>query len=167
MGGNSNKRCCARWYSAASSWSAATLLLFMVPLIVISGFVSVLGPNTALSGWSSISMYRSPWLRSSSGASPSSSSNFSNQVVGVVPPPSKEGVVDLRSTVVVQVDSNAEEAISDEFSVPNRSSSSLLPKQDFPEIQLLVSVILHDSFPQYCSCMLDSLLIPFGHFFNP
>lgn len=149
--GNTNKRLCACWYSPASS-SSTTLLLFMVPLIVISGFVSVLGPSTTSSDWSSMSMYRFPWLWSSAGFSSSSNftgknSYYNNSVL--VSPPTNRGVLDLRSTVVVQVDANKEEAISDEYSVLNRSSSSLSPKEAFPEIQLLVSYI---NLLQY-SCM--------------
>lgn len=139
--GNTNKRWCACWYSAASS-SSTTFLLLMVPLIVISGFVSLLGPNTTTSDWSSMSIYRFPWLWSSAGFSSSSNfrgkdSVYNNTVI--VFPPSNDGVLDLRSTVVVQVDANVEEAISDEYSVLNRSSSSQFPKEAFSEIQILVS----------------------------
>ncbi|KAH7512072.1 hypothetical protein FEM48_Zijuj12G0051700 [Ziziphus jujuba var. spinosa] len=159
---NSNKKWCACWYSSSST----TLLLFMVPLVVISGLVCVLGPNTT-SNWGFMSNNKYgglPWLlnlnSTATGGSSSSSSDISisNNLIlnnnsgssssidnnNPVSPPS-EGVLDLRSTMVV-VDADREEAISDEYSVLNRSSSSSLATQAVPEVQLLNGSKQEDSF---------------------
>lgn len=115
---NSNKRSSswsACWAKASSSSSSTTLLLLMIPLIVISGFVSVLGPKS--SNWVFVANYTT-WIWSS----PSPGSLKGNSVIS---PPS-DGALGLRSNLVVvdilnkKID--VEEAISDE-SLLNRSSS--------------------------------------------
>lgn len=139
--GNSNKKWCACWYSSSST----TLLLFMVPLVVISGLVCVLGPNTTSSwGFMPIKHGGLPWLLNLNSVAGGSNISVPNLTLSSnnnnpVSPPS-EGVMDLRSTMVV-VDADREEAISDEYSALNRSSSSLLAKQATPQLQLLVRLI--------------------------
>jgi hypothetical protein len=106
MGGGGNKKSC-------SSSSSVKVLLFIVPLIVVSGFVSVLAPLS--SNWFFLSSY--PWLWSSSGL-PSSSSSSAGTTVSPLTKES-ENRLDL---VVVDVHNMQEEAISDD-SVLNRSST--------------------------------------------
>ncbi|KAE8098435.1 hypothetical protein FH972_016501 [Carpinus fangiana] len=106
MGGSGSKRC---WTTSSSA--SAKVLLFMVSLIVVSGFVSVLGPLS--SNWFFLSTY--PWLWSS-GLPAASSSSVKFSVSSVK---GSENRLDL---VVVQVH-NMEEAISDDDSVVNRSST--------------------------------------------
>ncbi|KAE8098437.1 hypothetical protein FH972_016503 [Carpinus fangiana] len=106
MGGSGSKRC---WTTSSSA--SVKVLLFMVSLIVVSGFVSVLGPLS--SNWFFLSAY--PWLWSS-GLPAASSSSVKFSVSSVK---GSENRLDL---VVVEVH-NMEEAISDDDSVVNRSST--------------------------------------------
>ncbi|KAB1221222.1 hypothetical protein CJ030_MR2G020380 [Morella rubra] len=94
-----------RWCGFCRSYSSSVkLVLFMVvPLIVVSGFISVLGPST--SNW----VFLSKLWSSSLPASPP-----------VSPVKEREKRLDLRSQVVVVEVHNTEEAISDE-SLLNRS----------------------------------------------
>ncbi|KAL5545973.1 hypothetical protein UlMin_005660 [Ulmus minor] len=113
MGKNDKKQSGASWCFLASSSSFSTcLLLVVVPLIVISGFVSVLGPKN--SNWVFTSSY---------------SSNVSSlKIIGPV----------SNSKLVVDLDlkNGLEEAVSDD-SVLNRSSSppldveAISPSQEF------------------------------------
>jgi hypothetical protein len=118
MGGSGNKRC---WTTSSSA--SVKVLLFMVSLIVVSGFVSVLGPLS--SNWFFLHTY--PWLWSSGlPAAPSSSVKF--------PVSSVKGSENRLDLVVVEVH-NMEEAISDDDSVVNRSSTpphAIVPLQAQP-----------------------------------
>lgn len=118
---------------SCSSSSSMKLLLFMIPLLVVSGCVSVLGSRN--SGWGFNSRY--PWLWSSPTAKPP-------QVPATKP---KEGHLDLHSTVVGV--HRREEAISED-SVVNRSSSPPLavqPARPPPAASVRLHLLL-----SICSC---------------
>ena len=97
---------------SCSSSSSLRLLLFMIPLIVISGCASVLGSRN--SSWGFISRHPWPW------SSPSAATITSVKTPQVPSTKESEGLLDLHSTVVGV--HHREEAISED-SVLNRSSS--------------------------------------------
>lgn len=114
---NSSKRW-GNQYACSSSASSMAILLFVVPLVVVFGLVSLLGPKT--SNWVFISNSY-PWLWNSQSSSPSlnltGASNSSSEF-----PPLNDDVLGLRSSVVVVDMHSIEEAHSDD-SLQNRSSS--------------------------------------------
>ncbi|ONH96338.1 hypothetical protein PRUPE_7G121600 [Prunus persica] len=114
---NSSKRW-GNQYACSSSASSMAIFLFVVPLVVVFGLVSLLGPKT--SNWVFISNSY-PWLWSSQSTSPSlnltGASNSSSEF-----PPLNDDVLGLRSSVVVVDMHSIEEAHSDD-SLENRSSS--------------------------------------------
>ncbi|CBI30212.3 unnamed protein product, partial [Vitis vinifera] len=97
---------------SCSSSSSLRLLLFMIPLIVISGCASVLGSRN--SSWGFISRHPWPW------SSPTAATITSVKTPQVPSTKESEGLLDLHSTVVGV--HHREEAISED-SVLNRSSS--------------------------------------------
>ncbi|XP_062117458.1 probable glycosyltransferase At5g03795 isoform X2 [Humulus lupulus] len=111
----SNKK---SWSACWTRASSSTLLLLMIPLVVISGFVSVLGPKS--SNWVSMSNY-TRWNSSSSAA------EGDLKGISVISTPNDDnGVVGLRSNLlVVDNENNIEEAVISAYESPlNRSSSS-------------------------------------------
>ncbi|KAA8518649.1 hypothetical protein F0562_016123 [Nyssa sinensis] len=118
------------WWSLSSTSSSSRLLLFVaVSLIVVSGFVALMAPNT--SNWVFTSNYY-PWVWSSSVITSPDSSSFSSSATmtmttdasnaegPVSSPKENDANLDLRSRVVAV--NPGEEALSDD-SVLNRSSS--------------------------------------------
>lgn len=125
-------------FCGSSSISSVQLVLFMVvPLIVVSGLVSVLGPST--SNWVVLSKY--PWLWSSTTlpttTNSSSSSSYSSPVSSVKE--SGKRLESLSQVVGVSQVLNMEEAISDDSQL-NRSST---PPHDIEAAAVQVQV-------QYC-----------------
>lgn len=112
----SNKK---SWSACWTRASSSTLLLLVIPLVVISGFVSVLGPKS--SNWVSMSNYTA-WNSSSSSAAAGDLKGIS-----VISTPNDDGVLGLRSNLVVMDSTNnVEEAILAAYESPlNRSSSPL------------------------------------------
>ncbi|XP_041024931.1 probable glycosyltransferase At5g03795 isoform X1 [Juglans microcarpa x Juglans regia] len=109
MGGVGKKWCWFCCSSSASSSSVKLLMFMVVPLIVLSGFFSVLGPLT--SNWVVLSNY--PWLWGSPTTPPPSPVSSEEE--------SKKRL-DFPSQVVVVEVHSMEEAISDD-SMLNRSST--------------------------------------------
>ncbi|KAL5740698.1 hypothetical protein ACOSQ2_029878 [Xanthoceras sorbifolium] len=118
-----NRSACCSFSSSSSS--SMKLLWFMVPLIVVGGFVSVLGSNST--SW--VFVPNHPWLWSNfpSSSSSSSSSNGSSAVGAVKK--SDQRAVDLHSRVVMVGAQNKEEALLYDENLLNRSSSPLIPVQ--------------------------------------
>ncbi|GMY25074.1 probable glycosyltransferase At5g03795 isoform X1 [Fagus crenata] len=122
MGTSGNKKCCA-WFCSSSS--SVKLMLFIVPLIVVSGFVSVLGPLASNSVF--LSNYSGLW---NSTTVPSFSVKES------------EKRLDLPPKVVVVDVHDMEEAISDD-SVLNRSST---PPHKIEAIQVQLNGTMEDMY---------------------
>ncbi|XP_010247793.1 PREDICTED: probable glycosyltransferase At5g03795 [Nelumbo nucifera] len=118
----------SRW---ASSSSSLKLLLFVVPLVLVSGFVSVVGPRT--STWVSLSYYPWPW---GSGFPSSSSSTTTVMTMTTTSLSTKEGEQQLKIHLTPKVVGlhHVEETLSD-TSIFNRSSS-VLAKEIFETQQL-------------------------------
>ncbi|KAK4281587.1 hypothetical protein QN277_013059 [Acacia crassicarpa] len=132
MGGG--RRNYGAWLGS-NSCSSVNLLLLMLPLMALAGLVSVWGPNPF--NWNSVANKRVSW--SSLNAS---SSSLNSRVTTLEIPDSsgkqREGVLDLRSRVVVAVDdahSKKEKAISDDTSF-NHSSTPPLSVQAIHSLQL-------------------------------
>lgn len=145
-----NKKCCT-----CSSSASVKVLLFIVPLIVVSGFVSVLGPLS--SNWFFLSGHL--WLWSSGGLPASSSSTSGTSTVStsakfpVSSVKERENRLDL---AVVEVH-DMEEAISDD-SVFNRSSTpphAIQPIQAQPVTTLFSFQLFffNSPFSRFHSCM--------------
>lgn len=114
----------------SSSFSSSfKVLLFMIPLAVLFGFVSVMGPRASTSP---VILSNHPWLWSSFSSSSSSSNN--NQLkIDVVA--SKAKAVDLHSTVVMAgVEDKKEGLLSDPLNL-NRSSSTPTAVQPAVQVQ--------------------------------
>ncbi|KAM6568686.1 hypothetical protein CsatB_016671 [Cannabis sativa] len=120
---NSNKK---SWSACWTRTSSSTLLLLMIPLVVISGFVSVLGPKS--SNWVSMSNF-TKWNSSSLTSSSSAAEGDLLKGISVLSTPNDDhnGVLGLRSNLVVLDNkNNVEEAITTSaYESPlNQSSSS-------------------------------------------
>ncbi|XP_028777118.1 probable glycosyltransferase At5g03795 [Neltuma alba] len=137
MGGG--RRNYGAWLGS-NSCSSVNLLLFMLPLMAVAGLVSVWGPNPF--PWNPVANQRVSWSSLNPSSSSSSSSSLNSRVTTVEIPDSsgkqREGVLDLRSRVVVAVDDahgKEEKAISDDTAF-NHSSTPPLSVQAVPSLQL-------------------------------
>ena len=145
---------------SCSSSSSLKLLLFMIPLLVISGCVSVLGSRN--SGWGFISRY--PWLPSPATAAAAAAAMTRVKPVQVPPTKEKERLLDLHATVVGV--HRREEAVSED-SVLNRSSSPPLDvevAQPPPvaavrlHLPLWIYSILFYFFCVFISCLITAII---------
>ncbi|TXG58380.1 hypothetical protein EZV62_016209 [Acer yangbiense] len=127
--------CCS-----SSSSSSMKLLLFMVPLIVVAVFVSVLGrPNISSSSF----VPNHTWLWSSNPSSSYSFSSNNNNNNGSVEESDHNKLVDLHSRVVMVDAQNKKEALLYDESLLNRSSSPLTPVESL-QVKQLNGTILED-----------------------
>lgn len=114
----------------SSSFSSSfKVLLFMIPLAVLFGFVSVMGPRASTSP---VILSNHPWLWSSFSSSSSSPNNNQLKIDMVA---SKAKAVDLHSTVVMAgVEDQKEGLLSDPLNL-NRSSSTPTTVQPAVQVQ--------------------------------
>lgn len=109
--------------------SSFKVLLFMIPLVVLFGYVSVVGPRASTSP---VILPNHPWLWSSFSSS-SSSSNKNEVKVDVVA--SKAKAVDLHSRMgMVGVKDKKEALLSDPLNL-NRTSSTPIILQPSEQVQ--------------------------------
>lgn len=109
--------------------SSFKVLLFMIPLAVLFGFVSVMGPRASTSP---VILSNHPWLWSSFSSSSSSPNNNQLKIDMVA---SKAKAVDLHSTVVMAgVEDQKEGLLSDPLNL-NHSSSTPTAVQPAVQVQ--------------------------------